>query len=102
MLRIPNWRLALPLTLRRKDRLELFFEARGHGQAFDDHVVQGSPGDRVQGHLRFLGFGDELRILQRFQKSRFRGAHPIAWHVLVVRKNPFMLREPARTGWPNW
>jgi hypothetical protein len=44
MLRIPNWRLALPLTLRRKDRLELFFEARGHGQAFDDHVVQVAPG----------------------------------------------------------
>ena len=57
MLRIPNWRLALPLTLRRKDRLELFFEARGHGQAFDDHVVEG---DRVYGHSHFVGFGDEL------------------------------------------
>lgn len=37
----------LPLTLRRKDRLELFFERRGHGQAFDDHAVQGAPGDRI-------------------------------------------------------
>ena len=36
-----------PLTLRREDRLELFFEGRGHGQAFDDHVVQGGAGDRV-------------------------------------------------------
>jgi hypothetical protein len=26
MLRISKWRLVLPLTLRRKDRLELFFE----------------------------------------------------------------------------
>ena len=32
------------LTLRRKDRLELFFERRVHGHAFDDHVVQGGPG----------------------------------------------------------
>jgi hypothetical protein len=47
MLRVPKWRPALPLTLRRKDRLELFFERRGHGQAFDDHVLQGGPGDRV-------------------------------------------------------
>jgi hypothetical protein len=46
MLRLPRWR-TLPLTLRRKDRLELFFEARGHGQAFDHHVVQDGPGDRV-------------------------------------------------------
>jgi hypothetical protein len=65
MLRIPKWRPALPLTLRSKDRLELFFEGRGRGQAFDDHVVQGGPGDRVQGHSRFFGFGDELQILQR-------------------------------------
>jgi hypothetical protein len=36
-----------PLTLRREDRLELFFEGHGHGQAFDDHVVQGGAGDRV-------------------------------------------------------
>jgi hypothetical protein len=75
MVRIPKWRLALPLTLRCKDWLELFFERRGHGQVFDDHVVQGGAGDRVQGHSRFLGFGDELRILQRFQESRFHGAH---------------------------
>jgi hypothetical protein len=47
MLEIPKWRLALPLALRRKDRLELLFERRGHGQAFDDHVVQGTPGDRI-------------------------------------------------------
>jgi hypothetical protein len=33
------------LTLRRKDRLELLFERRGHGQAFDDHVVQGHEKD---------------------------------------------------------
>src|SRR4030095_15090952 len=43
----PKWRPALQLTLRRKDRLELCFERRGHGQAFDDHFVQGSPGDRI-------------------------------------------------------
>jgi hypothetical protein len=48
-----------------KGRLELFFEGRGHGQAFNDHVVQGGPGDRVEGHSRLLGFGDELRILER-------------------------------------
>gem|GEM_PF-4675498 len=47
MLRIPKWRPAFPLTLRREDRLELFFEGRRHGQAFNDHVVQGGPGDRV-------------------------------------------------------
>ena len=47
MLRIPKWRLALLLTLRGKDRLELFFEGCGHGEAFDDHVVQGASGDRV-------------------------------------------------------
>ena len=29
----------LPLTLRREDRLELFFERHRHGQAFDNHVV---------------------------------------------------------------
>ena len=40
----PKWRPVLLLTLRRKDRLELFFEGGGHGQAFDDHVVQGGPG----------------------------------------------------------
>ena len=45
MLGIPKWRCSL--TLRRKNRLELFFECREHGQAFDDHVVQGGPGDRV-------------------------------------------------------
>jgi hypothetical protein len=56
MLRIPKWRAALPLTLRGKDRLDLFFEGRGHGQAFDDHFVQGGPGDWAQGHSRFLGF----------------------------------------------
>jgi hypothetical protein len=49
-LRIPKWRPVLPLTLWRKDRLELFFERRGHGQVFDDHVVQGGS-----------DFGDELR-----------------------------------------
>jgi hypothetical protein len=32
------------LTLRRKNRLELFFDDRGHGQAFDDHAVQCGPG----------------------------------------------------------
>jgi hypothetical protein len=47
MLRIPKWRPALLLTLRRKDRLELFFEGCGHGQAFDDHAVLGGSGDRV-------------------------------------------------------
>jgi hypothetical protein len=36
---------SVPLTLRDKDRLELFFEGRGHGQAFDDHVVQGHEKD---------------------------------------------------------
>src|SRR5262245_18169750 len=33
------------LTLGRENRLELFFERRRDGQAFDDHVVQGGPGD---------------------------------------------------------
>jgi hypothetical protein len=47
VLRIPKWRSDLPLTLRRMDRLELFFERGGDGQAFDDHVVQCGPGDRV-------------------------------------------------------
>jgi hypothetical protein len=47
ILRIPRWRPALLLTLRRKDRFELFFEGGWHGQAFDDHVVQSGPGDRV-------------------------------------------------------
>jgi hypothetical protein len=47
MPRIPKWRRALPLTLGRKDRLELFFERRGYGQVFDDQVVEGGPGDRV-------------------------------------------------------
>jgi hypothetical protein len=40
-------RPAFRLALRREDRLELFFERRGHGQAFDDHAVQSGPGDRV-------------------------------------------------------
>jgi hypothetical protein len=44
MLSILKWRPDLLLTLRGKDRLELFFERRGHGQAFDDHAVQGGPG----------------------------------------------------------
>ena len=44
MLRIPKWRPALPLTLRCKDRLDLFFEGRGHGPAFDNQVVQVVPG----------------------------------------------------------
>ena len=29
------------------DRLEIFFEGREYGQAFDDHVVQGGPGGQV-------------------------------------------------------
>jgi hypothetical protein len=41
-----NDRLCL-LTLRREDRLELFFEGCGHGQAFDDDAVQCGSGDRV-------------------------------------------------------
>ena len=32
------------LTLRRKDRLELFFEGRGHRQAFDDLLCKVAPG----------------------------------------------------------
>jgi hypothetical protein len=44
MLPVRNGDSAFPLTLRRTDRLKLFFEGHGHGQAFDDHVVQGSPG----------------------------------------------------------
>ena len=62
MLRIPKrGGISSPANLSaRKDRLELFFEG-GHGQAFDNHVVQGGPGDRVQCHVNFLGFGDELR-----------------------------------------
>jgi hypothetical protein len=47
VLRIPKWRPTLALVLRYEDRLELFFERGGHGQTFDDHVVQGGPGDRV-------------------------------------------------------
>jgi len=43
MLQIPEYDRLL-LTLRRKDRLELFFERRWHGQAFHDHAVQGAPG----------------------------------------------------------
>src|SRR4029453_7863130 len=46
ILRIPKWGL-LPLTLQCEDRLELFFEGRGHGQAFDDHVVQGHEKDKI-------------------------------------------------------
>jgi hypothetical protein len=72
ILRIPKRRPALRLTLRRKDRLELFFEGWGHGQAFDNHVVQGSTGDRVQGHSRFLGFGDELGIRKVASTARPR------------------------------
>jgi hypothetical protein len=34
-----------PANLARKDRLEPFFEGRGHGQTFDDHVVQGHEKD---------------------------------------------------------
>jgi hypothetical protein len=83
--RIPKWRPALPLVRRRKDRFELFFEGRGHGQAFDDHDVQGGPGDRIQSHSRLFNFSDELRILQRFQKGRFHGAHRIAWHAWRYR-----------------
>jgi hypothetical protein len=30
-----------------KDRFELFFESRGHGQSFDNHFVQDGPGDRI-------------------------------------------------------
>jgi hypothetical protein len=30
---------SLPLTLGREDRIELFFEGRGHGQAFDDLML---------------------------------------------------------------
>jgi hypothetical protein len=44
MLRIPKWRPGLPLTLRCEDRLELFFERRGHGQAFDDKLCKVVPG----------------------------------------------------------
>jgi hypothetical protein len=47
MLSMSKWQPDSPLALRRKDRLELFFERRGHGQAFDDHFVQGSPGDWI-------------------------------------------------------
>jgi hypothetical protein len=32
------------------------------------------------GSFAFLGFGHELRILQRFQTSRFHGAHAIPRH----------------------
>jgi hypothetical protein len=45
MLEIPKWQPILPLALRREDRLELFFEGRGNGPAFDDHVVQGHEKD---------------------------------------------------------
>jgi hypothetical protein len=63
--RILKWRPALPLAFRRKDRLELFFERRGHGQAFDDHVVQNG-WIEFRAMRVFFGFGDEFRILQRF------------------------------------
>jgi hypothetical protein len=47
VLRIPKWQPALLVILRGKDRPELFLMAPGHGQAFDDHVAQGGPGDRL-------------------------------------------------------
>jgi hypothetical protein len=37
-----------PANLRRKDRFELFFDRRAHGQAFDDHFLRSGPGDRVK------------------------------------------------------
>lgn len=80
MLGIPKWPPALLLPLRPEDRLELFSEGRGHLQAFDNHVVQSGSGDRVQRHSGVLGFSDELRILQRFQESRFHGTHAIPRH----------------------
>jgi hypothetical protein len=67
MLSILKWRLALLLTLRCEDRLELFFKGPGHGQAFDDHAVQSR--DRIHGHSLFLGFGDKLRIVQILRKA---------------------------------
>jgi hypothetical protein len=71
MLRIPKGRPALPLTFGAKIGLSFYLSAAG---------VQSVPWDWIQGHSRFFGFGDELRILQRFKKSRFHGAHAIAWH----------------------
>ena len=62
MLRIPKWRPAFPLTLWREDRLELFFEGRGRGQAFDGHAVQGGLGDPGLRYARFLGYGDHKKI----------------------------------------
>jgi hypothetical protein len=39
-----KWRLAVPLTLRREDRLELFFERCRHGQAFSMMLCNVAPG----------------------------------------------------------
>jgi hypothetical protein len=69
MLRIPKWRLAFPLTLRHEDRLQLFFERRGHGQAFDDHVVQGGSG--VSG-------------LRSFASSRLRQRTPDPMQIIYL------------------
>jgi hypothetical protein len=57
------------VALRREDWPEIFFECHGHEQAFDDHGCAGWSRDRVQGHSRFVGLGDELRMLQRFRKA---------------------------------
>ena len=51
---------------------------------FDDHVVQGSPGAGFTVIRVFSGFGDELRILQRFKKLPRRARDPAVrqapWH----------------------
>jgi hypothetical protein len=66
--------------------LNFSLRGSGHGQAFDDHVCNVVRGSDLR-HSRLLGFGDELRMLQRFQESRFHGAHAnraarrAAWHV---------------------
>jgi hypothetical protein len=80
MLRIPKWRPAFPLTLRCKDRLELFFERRGHGQAFDDNAVQGVPG------IRFKSFA--------FSRVRRRTPDPIASN--LVPAYPQQNKFPSR------
>src|SRR5262249_48466852 len=75
--RILRWRPAFPLTRRRKNRLELFFEARGHGQAFDDHlcIVARGSGSRS---FAFSRLRRRTPGSSAFSESRFDGVHVIA------------------------
>src|SRR5262245_7971067 len=77
-------RPALPLTLGRKDWLELFFERRGHGQAFEDHVVQGGPQESA------------FKVIRVFSASATKYGS-----MRVFRKATFVVASQSAGRWPH-